>query len=99
MLSGVAPFGERDSTSILARELKGEVDLSSYAPEIGEWLRRGLSASPDDRFTDAAAMQAAWREAVQIVLERDRQVPWWRRWFAPDGTGTAWAGESLFTAE
>jgi eukaryotic-like serine/threonine-protein kinase len=98
-LSGAAPFGERDSASILARELKGDVDLSSYAPEIGEWLRRGLSASPDDRFPDASAMQAAWREAVQIVLERDRQVPWWRRWFAPDGTGTAWAGDSLFTAE
>jgi serine/threonine-protein kinase len=99
VLSGSAPFGERDSASILARELKGDVDLSSHAPEIAEWLRRGLSASPDDRFTDAAAMQAAWREAVQVVLARDRQVPWWRRWFAPDGTGTAWAGDSLFTAE
>jgi eukaryotic-like serine/threonine-protein kinase len=99
VLTGTAPFGERDSASILARELKGDVDLSGYAPEIAEWLRRGLSASPDDRFTDASAMQAAWREAVQIVLERDRQVPWWRRWFAPDGTGAAWAGDSVFTPE
>ena len=98
-LSGNAPFGERDSATILARELKGDVDLSPYAPEIAEWLRRGLSAAPDDRFTDAAVMQAAWREAVQVVLERERQVPWWRRWFSPDGTGSAWAGESLFTAE
>jgi serine/threonine protein kinase len=98
-LSGSAPFGERDSASILARELKGDVDLSGHAPEIAEWLRRGLSASPDDRFTEAGAMQTAWRDAVQIVLERDRQVPWWRRWFAPDGTGTVWAGDSLFTTE
>ena len=43
--------------------------------------------------------QAAWREAVQVLLERERQVPWWRRWSSPDGTGSAWAGESLFTAE
>ena len=47
---------------------------------------------------DAAAMQLAWREAVQAVFERERQVPWWRRWFAPDGSGVAWTGDSLFTA-
>jgi serine/threonine-protein kinase len=98
-LGGAAPFGERDSASILARELRGEVDLTPYPPEIGEWLRRGLSASPEARFSDATAMQAAWREAVQAVFERERQVPWWRRWFTSDGTGPAWTGDSLFNAE
>jgi eukaryotic-like serine/threonine-protein kinase len=98
-LSGAAPFGERDSASILARELRGEVDLTPYPPEIADWLRRGLSASPEDRFSDAAAMQTAWREAVQVVFERERQVPWWRRWFTSEGTGPAWTGDSLFTAE
>jgi serine/threonine protein kinase len=97
-LSGVPPFGERDSASILAREMKGDVDLSSYPPEIAEWLRLGLSAAAEDRFQDAAAMQLAWREAVQAVFERERQVPWWRRWFAADGAGVAWTGDSLFTA-
>ncbi|MGH9885504.1 MAG: serine/threonine-protein kinase, partial [bacterium] len=99
VLSGSAPFGERDNNSILARELQGDVDLSPYPPEIADWLRRGLSPSPDDRFADAAAMQAAWREAVHAVFERDRQVPWWRRWFALDGTAPAWTGDSIFTAE
>ena len=101
VLTGAAPFGERDSASILARELQGDVDLSSYQPEIADWLRRGLSAAPDDRFADAAAMQAAWREAVQLVFERERQIPWWRRWFgpdAPDGAGVGWSGDSLFTS-
>ncbi|MDB4877679.1 MAG: protein kinase [Gemmatimonadetes bacterium] len=97
-MSGLAPFGERDSASILAREMQGDVDLTPYPPEIADWLRLGLSPSPDDRFQDAAAMQLAWREAVQIVFERERQVPWWRRWFAPDGSGVAWTGDSLFTA-
>lgn len=100
-LTGNAPFGERDSASILARELRGDVDLTAYQPEIADWLRRGLSAKPDDRFTDAAAMQAAWREAVQSVLERERQLPWWRRWFGtdgPDGAGVSWTADSLFTS-
>jgi serine/threonine-protein kinase len=99
VLSGSAPFGEKDSASILARELRGDVDLTAYAPEIADWLRRGLSPAPEERFNDAVAMQTAWREAVQVVLERDRQVPWWRRWFASDGTGSGWSGESLFNAE
>jgi hypothetical protein len=57
-----------------------------------------LSAAPEDRFQDAAAMQITWREAVQAVFERERQVPWWRRWFAGDEAGVAWTGDSLFTA-
>ena len=97
-MSGVPPFGERDSASILARELQGDVDLTGYAPEIAAWLKLGLSSSPDDRFQDAAAMQLAWREAVQAVFERERQVPWWRRWFVPDASGVTWTGDSLFTA-
>jgi eukaryotic-like serine/threonine-protein kinase len=97
-LSGVPPFGDKDSATILAREMRGEVDLSAYPPEIADWLSRGLNAQPDERFQDAAAMQLAWREAVQIVFERDRQVPWWRRWFGNDGPGVAWTGDSMFSA-
>ena len=96
-MSGAPPFGERDSATILARQMRGDVDLSSYQPEIAEWLKHGLSASPEERFEDAAAMQLAWREAVQTVLERERQVPWWRRWFGGDGAGVAWTGDSLYT--
>jgi len=94
-MSGTPPFGERDSAAILARELREDVDLSGYPPEIGEWLKRGLSANPDARFQDAAEMQAGWRDAVQIVFERERQIPWWRRWFGGDGAGVAWAGDSM----
>jgi serine/threonine protein kinase len=97
-MSGSPPFGDRDNATILARELRGEVDLSPYPLEIAEWLRHGLAPTAADRFEDAAAMQAAWREAVQAVFERERQVPWWRRWFGADGAGVAWTGDSLFTA-
>jgi hypothetical protein len=97
-LSGKAPFGDRDSAAILARELRGDVDLSEYPPEIAGWLRRGLAATPEERFADASEMQIAWREAVQIVFERERQVPWWRRWFTTDGAGVAWSGDSMFSS-
>jgi serine/threonine-protein kinase len=97
VMSGKAPFGEKDQASILAREMRGDVDLSGYEPEIADWLRRGLAATPEERFEDASAMQAAWRDAVQAVFERDRQVPWWRRWFGAEGPGVAWTSDSLFS--
>ncbi len=96
-LTGMPPFGERDSATILAREMRGDVDLTQYAPEIADWLRRGLSAAADERFEDATEMQTAWRTAVQAVFERERQVPWWKRWFSTDGAGVAWTGDSMFT--
>lgn len=100
VLTGKPPFGEKDSHSILARELRGDVDLSPFDPEIAEWLRRGLSAAPEERFSDAAAMQSAWRDAIQVVFERERQVPWWRRWFSLDGSSSAaWTGDSMFSTE
>ncbi|MEO7086961.1 MAG: serine/threonine-protein kinase [Gemmatimonadaceae bacterium] len=96
-MTGAPPFGELDSKSILARELQGDFDLTPYPPEIGEWLRRGLASNADDRFEDAIAMQAVWRQAVQAVFERERQIPWWRRWFGSDGSGVAWTGDATFT--
>jgi serine/threonine protein kinase len=87
-LSGVPPFGERDPKVILARELSGDLDLSGYDPEVGEWLSRGLNADPSQRFEEASEMQAAWREAVQTVFDRDHKTPWWRRWFDDLGSGS-----------
>jgi eukaryotic-like serine/threonine-protein kinase len=92
-LSGVPPFGDRDLNAILARELSGDVDLDGYEPEIGEWLARGLAAEPSQRFEDAGEMQSAWREAVQVVLDRENRAPWWRRWFGVDESPGGWTAE------
>jgi serine/threonine-protein kinase len=93
-LTGEAPFGDRDVNTILARELKGDIDLEGFDPEIAEWLRRGLSPNAEERFADAAAMQTAWREAVQSVFEREHRAPWWRRWFGADTEQPpAWAAD------
>jgi serine/threonine-protein kinase len=99
VLSGKPPFGDRDGRSILARVLARDADLSMYPEEIADWLRHGLSPELNERFSDAAVMQTAWRDAVQIVFERDRRGPWWRRWFANDGAGVAWPGEPPIASE
>ncbi len=81
-LTGTPPFGESDPKVILARILSGSLDLSTLDPEIGAWLQRAMAPASGDRFADAAEMQAAWRDAVRTVLDRDQQVPWWRRFFS-----------------
>jgi serine/threonine protein kinase len=98
VLSGVAPFGESDSKVILARELKGDVDVSRFAPEVGEWLMRGLAPEVDKRFADASEMQEAWRLAAGAALERERHVPWWKRLFGSEDAARqsgAWEAEGL----
>jgi eukaryotic-like serine/threonine-protein kinase len=94
-LSGKPPFGDRDLTSILARGLAGEVDLTPFPEPIADWLRRGLAANSADRFADAPAMQQSWREAVREVVESERRQPWWRRWFAGDDATPAWGHEEM----
>jgi serine/threonine protein kinase len=95
-LTGAPPFGDADSKTILARELTGQLDVSHYAPEIAEWLLKGLAAEPEDRFLDASEMQEAWRTAAGAVLERERRVPWWRRIFGgEDGTEGWWSEEGV----
>ena len=82
VLTGEPPFGGGDAKAILARQLSGVVDLDRFPPEIAAWLRRGLSADPDERFADAAEMQAAWRDAA--LAERERKTSWWRQWLVGD---------------
>ena len=57
---------------------------TNEADEVGDWLRRAMSAIPAERFVDAAAMQTAWRGAVRVVLDREQEMPWWRRFFSSD---------------
>ena len=96
VLSGAPPFGESESKVILARALAGDLDVSRYAPEIAEWLQRGLAPVAEDRFPDAAAMQEQWRVAAGAVLERERRIPWWKRIFgSEEGTEGWWREEGV----
>jgi serine/threonine protein kinase len=91
-LSGQAPFGERDGRMILARELRGVIDLTVYPSELADWLGRGLSPDPEARFADAIAMQVAWRDAIQTFFVREQRGPWWRLWRPSDGA-VVWTDE------
>ena len=95
VLTGVPPFGEADSKTILARELAGILDLTPYAPEIAVWLKRGLAPDPDARFADATEMQNEWRIAAGAVLERERRIPWWRRLFGVEDGSEGWWREDV----
>jgi len=80
-LSGKSPFGSDDATAILGRQLGRQADLTGYPVPVCEWLRRALEPEPDRRFSDAAAMQAEWRAAMNAVRGRQRRG-WLRRQFS-----------------
>jgi len=92
VLRGRPPFPGRTGPTILAQQLAGTVDLSDFEPELAAWLRRGLAADTEQRFPDAAVMQAEWRTLVRAAeagssivppVESDGapgpRAPWWRR--------------------
>ena len=81
-LTGRTPFGEGDGKAILARILSGEIEETALDSEVAAWLQRAMAPQPANRFADAAEMQAAWRDAVRTVLDREQEVPWWRRFFS-----------------
>jgi eukaryotic-like serine/threonine-protein kinase len=64
-LTGRAPFGGGEIRTILGRQLGGLFDAGGVPENLVPWIARGLAAEPDARWPDAAAMRAAWREAVR----------------------------------
>lgn len=79
VLTGQLPFRGGDAQSILAQQLGERTDLSDLATPIEEWLRKGLSPRPAERFVDATEMRLAWRAAAAAALKRERALRWWRK--------------------
>ena len=71
----------------------GNPDDLLNTTEVAEWLGRGLSADPGERFADAIAMQSAWRDAVQSFFDREHRTPWWRRLIAGETADVVWTDE------
>lgn len=66
-ITGRPPYAGTDGPSVLAQQLQGKLDLSGLGGDLAEWLRRGLSTDPNERFADAIAAQQAWRHVVRYV--------------------------------
>jgi hypothetical protein len=79
VLTGDAPFGGGDGRAILAQQLAGKIDLSRFHPELAAWLKRGLAADPDQRFTDAREMQSEWRHVWRHVVRDEAREPFGAR--------------------
>src|SRR5205085_12265183 len=77
-LTGAPPFGDGDPQEIVARQLSQRIDLSAYPTALSEWLQIAFSPSSEERFSDALAMNDAWRKAVQSSL-RWEKMAWWRK--------------------
>ncbi|MGI8509107.1 MAG: protein kinase domain-containing protein [Gemmatimonadaceae bacterium] len=80
VLTGELPFPGGDPHAVLAQQLGERVDLSSLPATLASWVQKGLAPVAAERFPDAAAMQADWREAVADALKRERARRWWRSW-------------------
>jgi eukaryotic-like serine/threonine-protein kinase len=74
-LTGAPPFQGDDARAILAQQLAGRIDLDDFRPALASWIKRGLLADPDSRFTDAAEMQREWRRVTRDVLRDEAIVP------------------------
>ncbi|MEJ7759664.1 MAG: serine/threonine-protein kinase [Gemmatimonadaceae bacterium] len=77
-VSGHTPFGDGEPNMIAARQLAGRIDLSEVPPILSGWVNRALAPTADARFTDAAEMKQALREALVEPRWRHR-AGWWRR--------------------
>jgi serine/threonine-protein kinase len=75
MLRGRPPFAGKTGTAILAQQLSGHIELDDFEPELAAWLARGLARDPDQRFTDAAEMQVAWRRLMRAAEAAARTEP------------------------
>ncbi|MEO6447459.1 MAG: serine/threonine-protein kinase [Gemmatimonadaceae bacterium] len=80
VLAGQPPFSGADVEEILAQQLGARYDVSMLPPPVADFVRRGLSPEPSERFADAGEMKAAW-QFVMDDLDRQtrRNESWWGR--------------------
>jgi serine/threonine-protein kinase len=85
VLTGRPPFGDASVEQVLAQQLGDRLverlQLEAFPTPLEEFLARGLAASAEQRFADAAEMRQAWRHVVRQMRRTDDPRPWWRRVF------------------
>jgi eukaryotic-like serine/threonine-protein kinase len=79
-LTARPPFGSGDARVIVARQLKGEMDLTGVPGPLVPFLERAMSAQAETRFADAAEMRSAWHSALDQLQDEGERGQWWWRW-------------------
>ncbi|MGQ0765207.1 MAG: protein kinase domain-containing protein [Gemmatimonadota bacterium] len=80
VLVGTPPFVGGDPQTILAAQLGRRCDTSMLNPTVATFIHRGLSPDVSERFADATAMLAEWRQTLDAMQrERRRSENWWGR--------------------
>jgi len=79
-ITGRLPFGTGDARVIVARQLKGEMDLEGVPAPVMPFLERALAIQPELRFGDAAEMRTAWHVALDQLQDDAERGQWWWRW-------------------
>jgi serine/threonine protein kinase len=75
VITGKPPFDGNDARALLAQQLAGKINFAGIPEELHEWFKRGLSADPDARFTDATQMREAWIRAVRPLYRSSGEHP------------------------
>jgi eukaryotic-like serine/threonine-protein kinase len=79
-VTGRTPFGTGDARVIVARQLKGDIDLDGVAPQLQAFLRRALAPQAELRFGDATEMRASWHAVLDEIQDDADRGQWWTRW-------------------
>jgi len=79
-VTGRLPFGSGDARVIVARQLRGEIDLDGIPAPLVAFLARALAPHAETRYADAAEMRTAWHAALDELQESGERGQWLWRW-------------------
>ncbi len=79
-LTGRPPFGSGDARVIVAKQLRGDMDVDGIPNSLLPFIARALAPQAETRFADAGEMRKAWHAALDELQDDAERGQWWWRW-------------------
>jgi len=79
-LTGRPPFGSGDARVIVAKQLRGDMDVDGIPASLVPFIARALAPQAETRFGDAGEMRTAWHAALDELQDDAERGQWWWRW-------------------
>lgn len=79
-LTGRPPFGSGDARVIVAKQLRGDMDVDGIPTPLVPFIARALAPQAETRFADAGEMRLAWHAALDELQDDANRGQWWWRW-------------------